>query len=140
MFGIKIILIIVVYHVLREEVVDGVPVRDREDSKIVDEYGGDYSSSDEDANVNRDDVGERENNSGKPGEVSFLGSRHVLNCAVSQDWRVFPPRQCDHSTPPLPNPMGEARRGLKPKAGMRLEGKMEVMIRERSGMKRVYRS
>ena len=114
MFGIKIILIIVVYHVLREEVVDGVPVRDREDSEIVDEYGGDYPSSDEDANVNRDDVGERENNPGKPGEVSFLGSMHILNCAVSQDWGVALPRQCDCFPVPLPNQMREAEGGLNP--------------------------
>ena len=114
MFGIKIVLIIVVYHVLREEVVDGVPVRDREDSKIVDEYGGDYPSSDEDANVNRDDVGERENNPGKPGEVSFLSSVHILDYAVSQDWGVALPRQCDCFPVPLPNQMRKAEGGLKP--------------------------
>ena len=114
MFGIKIVLIIVVYHVLREEVVGGVPVRDREDSKIVDEYGGDYPSSDEDANVNRDDVGERENNPGKPGEVSFLSSVHILDYAVSQDWGVALPRQCDCSPEPRPNQMRKVGGGLKP--------------------------
>ena len=81
----KIILIIIVYHILREKVVSGVPVRDSELGKIVDEYGGDYSESVEDANVRRDDVEERRNNPGKPGEVSFLNSRHILNYAVSQD-------------------------------------------------------
>ena len=81
---IKIILIITIYHILREEVVNGVPL-DSELGKIVDEYGGDYSDSVEDANVKRDDVEERRNNPGKPGEVSFLSSRHILNYAVSQD-------------------------------------------------------
>ena len=111
---IKIILIITIYHILREEVVNGVPVRDSELGKIVDEYGGDYSDSVEDANVKRDDVEERRNNPGKPGEVSFLSSRHILNYAVSQDWEVAPPRQCDRSLSPLPNQTEEAGGGLKP--------------------------
>ena len=111
---IRIILIMMVYHILKEEVVNGVYVKDCESGKLVDEYGGDYSDCDEDANVNRDDVGERENNSGKPGEVSFLSSVHILDYAVSQDWGVALPRQCDCFPVPLPNQMREAEGGLNP--------------------------
>ena len=82
---IKIILIIIIYHILRE--VDGVPEGNSE-TKIIVDYGGDYSESDESIDVDQNDVRDRRNNPGKPGEVSFLGSKHILNYAVPQDWGV----------------------------------------------------